>query len=156
MVSFGRAAFAAAAAVIATAAPAASEPVLKIINITAEWCPNCHLFEPQLAAALRGYSSDDVEVVNLDLTILRTDGKATAYAKAADLAERHRAGAFWRRYEGVTGLAGIVAADTGELMICLHKGFDAADIADFLDQAHILALRREPGRRMPDGPWCPE
>jgi len=47
---------------------AKAEPVLKIINFTAEWCPNCQVLNPTIRNALLQFPEGQIEVVPLDMT----------------------------------------------------------------------------------------
>lgn len=138
---------------------ASAEPTLKIINFTAEWCPNCRILDPEMRAALRDFSADDVALVELDLTnagrYATPDEKSTTFANAISLADSHQAGYLWDWYGGVTGLGVIISADNGEPLSCFNRLLDADAIAARLREADIISRRRQPGTRMPDGPDCP-
>lgn len=138
---------------------AQAEPILKIINFTAEWCPNCRVLNPEIDAALMDVPAGEVELVNLDMT--RAGRRATepernaAFADAIRLANAHKATYLWDWYGGVTGIAVIISADNGEPISCINRLLDADQIEARLIEASILSKRREPGTRMPEGPDCP-
>jgi len=138
---------------------AKAEPVLKIINFTAEWCPNCQVLNPTIRNALLQFPEGQIEVVPLDMTFAgrraSDEQKFAVYADAIRLAETHKAGYLWERYGGVTGIAAIIAADTGEAIGCMTRALGEEDIAFGLRQSLLITERRAPGARMPDGPDCP-
>lgn len=136
-----------------------AQPVLKIINFTAEWCPNCQILNPAIQDALTQFPQGQIEVVNLDMTHA---GRGTSevqrlavYADAIRLADSHQSAYLWDWYGGVTGLAAIVSADNGEPISCMNRVLDANAIAGRLREAQIISKRRAPGTRMPQGPDCP-
>ena len=63
-----RALLATLALALSTALTAAAEPVLKIINFTADWCPNCRILDPRIDEALLSFEDGVIEVVRLDMT----------------------------------------------------------------------------------------
>ena len=136
-----------------------STPVVKIINFTAEWCPNCQILNPAIQDALRSFPQGEVEVVNLDMTFAgRGSSEAqrlAVYSDAIRLADSHQSAYLWDWYGGVTGLAAIVSADNGEPISCINRILDADAIAGRLREAQIISKRRTPGARMPQGPDCP-
>ena len=138
---------------------ARAEPVLKIINFTAEWCPNCQILNPAIHNALLEFPDGQIELVNLDMTHAgrhaSDEAKWAVYADAIRLAEQHKAGHLWERYGGVTGIAAIVAADTGEAIGCMTRALSSDAIVYGLRESLIITERRAPGARMPDGPDCP-
>lgn len=136
-----------------------SEPVLKIVNFTAEWCPNCQILNPAMNNALTEFPAGQVEMINLDMTHARSGSdlyqKNAVYADAIRTADSHQAGYLWDWYGGVTGLAVIISADNGEPISCMNRILNEAQIADRLREATIISQRRTPGTRMPNGPDCP-
>jgi len=138
---------------------ATAEPVVKIVNFTADWCPNCQILNPALDNALTRFAEDEVELVNLDMTNAsrRASNEQTArtWADAIRTAQSHRAGYLWDWYGGVTGIAAIISADNGEPISCLNRTFDEQAIEARIREAMTLATRRTPGTRKPEGPECP-
>lgn len=138
---------------------ARAEPVLKIINFTAEWCPNCQILNPAIKNALLEFPEGQIEVVDLDMTYAghraTDEEKLAVYADAIRVAEQHKAGHLWTRYSGVTGIAAIIAADTGEAIGCMTRAIGADSIAFGLRESLIIVERRPQGERMPNGPDCP-
>jgi len=136
-----------------------AEPVLKIINFTAEWCPNCQILNPAMNNALSNFPEGEIEVVNLDMTHAgrgsSEEQRLRVYSDAIRLADSHQAGYLWDWYGGVTGIAAIISADNGEPISCANRALDETAIADRLREAAIISKRRTPGTRMPQGPDCP-
>lgn len=142
-----------------TLGPVHAEPVLKIINFTADWCPNCRILNPEIDAALKEFPASEVQLVNLDMTTAgrsaSDDEKRAAFSEALALAEQNDAAYLWAWYGGATGIAAIISADNGEPISCLNRLLDAKAIEGRLREASIIAQRRAPGTRMPNGPDCP-
>jgi thiol-disulfide isomerase/thioredoxin len=140
-------------------APQASlaEAPVKIVNFTADWCASCHEFEPKFARALESYTVDEVELVTVDLTHLRSgdDSKQATIRASKALLRAHNAAYLWDWYGGYTGLAVMIASDTGEPISCVDKTYSARQISDRIKLAGILAEKAAPGRRRPDGADCP-
>ncbi len=138
---------------------AQADPVIKIVNFTAEWCPNCQILNPAINNALTEFPDGEIEVINLDMTLAGRgasfERRNAVYADAIRLADSHQAGYLWDWYGGVTGLATIISADNGEPISCINRILDERAIADRLREAQIISKRRTPGTRMPQGPDCP-
>ena len=143
----------------ALAAPvAAAQPIIKVINFTADWCPNCQIVDPRLAEAISRFPEGEIEYVELDLTQTRRtdeDTKAQVIREAIATADRHGAGYLWDWYGGLTGISVIISADNGEPISCVMRVLEVDDIAYRLTEAKILSLRAPAGRRKPNGPDCP-
>lgn len=139
---------------------AASEPVVKVINFTADWCPNCLVLNPRLDEAISAFPAGSIERVDLDVTAIRQRSsaleKAALETKLLQQAGEHRAAYLWNWYGGLTGLAVAVAADSGEPIACFMRPMKAADIENSLKLAKILAERSKPGTRSPERWDCPE
>ncbi|MDJ0921452.1 MAG: thioredoxin family protein [Henriciella sp.] len=140
-------------------ASAQADPVLRIINFTADWCSNCQILNPRIDDAMSEYPEGTIELVNLDVTDAGRKAdelrKAAAFADAIRLADANKAGYLWDWYGGITGIAVIVAADTGEPISCVMRPLKRKDISARLKLAKILAERAPAGQRKPDGPDCP-
>lgn len=134
-------------------------PTVKIINFTADWCPNCQILNPRMAEAVARFPAGTIEIVDLDMTDAsrRADEETRANARidAIRLADSHQAGYLWDWYGGITGLAAIVAADNGEPIACMNRALNVDEIERRLEQARILAAKAPPGARKPQGPDCP-
>ncbi len=144
---------------LVTALPASAEPVLKVINFTADWCPNCRILNPRLDEAIAAFEPGSIERVDLDVTSIRRDStmieKAAVETDALRLAGEHKAAYLWDWYGGVTGIAVAIAADTGEPITCFMRPMKADDIQGQLRLAKLLAENGKPGTRKPNGPDCP-
>lgn len=138
---------------------ASAQPVIKIINFTAEWCPNCQILNPAMKNVLTQFPEGEIELVNLDMTHAgrgsTEEQRLRVYADAIRLADSHQSGYLWDWYGGVTGIAAIVSADNGEPISCVNRALNEDAIAARLREAKIISLRRTPGTRRPDGPDCP-
>ena len=147
------------ALVVTLIAPAvAAEPAVKIMNFTADWCPNCLVLNPRLDEAMLGFDAEDAVVVPVDMTDLRGKGETVKWETVdrlkAQLLE-HEARYLWDWYGGFTGLAIIIAADNGEPLTCLSRRPTAEQMAALIQESIVLAKKAPPGRRRPQGPDCP-
>ncbi|MEO0981077.1 MAG: thioredoxin family protein [Pseudomonadota bacterium] len=146
-------------AVLAAAAPATAQPVVKILNFTADWCPNCQVLNPKIDRALADFDGDAVALVDLDLTATRggeLEERAAAREAAGALAAEHGGAEVWADYASLTGLAVAIAADTGEPLACFTPDLSGRQISGRLLQATIIASRPQRGeRRMNRPPRCP-
>ena len=137
-----------------------AEPIVKVINFTADWCPNCQILNPRLDEAISAF--DDGEILRVDLDT--TDAgrgtsaldRAAVQTQALQTAGEHQAAYLWNRYGGITGLAVAVSADTGELLSCFMRPMPADDIEARLNLALRLAAYGKPGTRNALDQHCPE
>ncbi|MEM8618047.1 MAG: thioredoxin domain-containing protein [Pseudomonadota bacterium] len=136
----------------------APAPVVKIINFTADWCPNCAVVDPRIDEALANLNSRDFQLVEVDMTQTKRVPDAVrdaAVREAIQLVDSHQAGYVWDWYGGLTGLSTIIAADNGEPISCIAAMLSVEDIEFRLKEARILTLRAPAGQRKPQGPDCP-
>jgi len=151
--------FAALILSLVSALAATAEPSVKIINFTADWCPNCQILNPRIEEAMQGFEDGVIERVDLDVTRIRRNSSVAERAEVQTelllLAEEHQVAYLWDWYGGVTGIAVAVAADNGEPLTCFMRPMTAKAIAGQLKLARTLAERGTPGARKPDGPNCP-
>ena len=139
-------------------ATADTAPVVKVINFTADWCPNCRIIDPRIDEAIARFPEGRIELVELDMTETRRGGdenRLRVFADAIRLADSHQAGYLWDWYGGVTGLSAIISADNGEPISCINRTLSVDEIAFRLKEAQVLALKAPPGGRKPQGPDCP-
>ena len=145
---------------LTVAAPVQAAPVLKIINFTADWCPNCLVLNPRLDEAISAFPNGSIERIDLDLTAAgrgATEAQiARAEEQAARLAMAHKADDLWSSFGGTTGIAVAIAADTGEAIRCFHRPMRADDIQQHLRLAKLLVEHASPGARKPNGTNCPD
>ncbi|MEO1100752.1 MAG: thioredoxin family protein [Pseudomonadota bacterium] len=139
---------------IAAGPYASAEPAVKVLNFTAEWCPNCQILNPRLSEAMDTLSDDQVQRVDLDMTSARGARRPAVMAVIESDTRAHQAGYLWDWYGGATGLAAVISSDNGELLTCLLPANSVQDMQARLTQA-ILAQRGTPGDRMPDETDCP-
>ena len=144
-------------AVLLAAGQASAQAPVTLVNFTADWCLSCKAFEPELSRALEDFTMAELDLVTVDLTHLRSgaDSKQATIKAARALLRFHRAEYLWDWYGGYTGMAVMIATDTGEPMSCVNRTHSAKQISDRLVLSGILARKAAPGRRRPDGPDCP-
>lgn len=134
-------------------------PVVKVINFTAEWCPNCQILNPRLDEAIDAFDAGTIERVDLDVTQIRRDTslieRGQIQTELTLLAHQHQVGYLIDWYGGITGIAVAVSADTGEPLSCFMRPMSAKDIEKRLNLATILAENGKPGRREPSDLNCP-
>ncbi len=144
---------------LGAALTARAEPTLKIINFTADWCPNCQVLNPRIDEAISGFEASAIERVDLDMTNAGRRAPMARSAKAIDTARQvaadHRASELWEWYGGITGIAVIIAADTGEPISCIMRPMTSDTIHSQLRLAKILTENARPGTRRPDQLPCP-
>ena len=145
---------------LACAASAVGEPLVKVVNFTADWCPNCQILNPRLDEAISAFPGEEIIRVDLDVTEIRRGSsaleKAAVETRLLQKADTHKVAYLWNWYGGITGLAVAVAADTGEPIGCFMRPMSADDIAKRLNLAKILAEKAKPGTRQPKRWNCPE
>ena len=144
---------------LTAALTAQAEPSVKIINFTADWCPNCQILNPRLEEAMEAFPDGTIERVDLDVTRIRRDSslieRTEVQTDLIRLAGEHQVAYLWDWYGGVTGIAVAVAADNGEPLTCFMRPMTAEAIQKRLNLARILAEQGTPGQRKPEGPDCP-
>lgn len=137
---------------------AAADPSVKIINFTADWCPNCRILNPRLDEALEQFSAEEAVRVDIDMTGLRGEGETAKWALVEELKAQtleHQVRYLWDWYGGFTGIAIIVASDNGEPLSCFNRGLTRTEIAGRIRESVNLARLAPPGGRRPEGPNCP-
>lgn len=139
--------------------PAAAEPVVKVINFTADWCPNCQILNPRLDEAIEAFEAGSIERVDLDVTRIRRNStpveRAEVQTEILLLANEHKATHLLDWYGGITGIAVVIAADTGEPITCFMRPMTTKQIQGQLKLAKILAEKGTPHNRKPEGADCP-
>jgi len=146
-------------ATLLSAIPASADPVVKVINFTADWCPNCQILNPRLDEAIEAFDAGSIERVDLDVTRIRRNTsmveRGLIETELLQMADSHQVAYLWDWYGGITGIAVAVSADTGEALTCFMRPMTAKAIAKQLNLAKILAENGRPGERKPNGPDCP-
>lgn len=139
---------------------AIAEPLVKVVNFTADWCPNCRILNPRLDEAISAFDVGDIVRIDLDVTEIRRNSsaleKAAIETRLLQKAGAHQVAYLWNWYGGITGIAVAVAADTGEPIACFMRPMIADDIEKRLNLAKILAEKAKPGTRQPKRWDCPE
>lgn len=134
--------------------PASAEPLVRVLNFTAQWCPSCRIIEPRLDAALAAQPEGRVERVDLDLTALRSrdeTAKVNAIADVLRALEAAQASYLWDYYAGITGVVVLVAADTGEPLACLTRLQDAATMQSLIAREAARVAATPAGQRYAEG-----
>lgn len=161
-----RSIFIAAAACLTLGASASAEteflrdaPSVKVVNFTADWCPNCTILNPRLDEAIERFEYGQIKRIDLDMTDATRRApeqkRMKAFSKAIQTADRHQASYLWDWYGGLTGLAVFISADNGEPLTCVNRAMSVDDMEARLKQAVLLAENGIPGERKPGGPDCP-
>lgn len=139
----------ASAALSQASAPVAAEPIVYVVNFTADWCPNCKILDPALNEALSTIQTPDIKHVVFDLTnIARTQ-------ETFELVNGTILGGVYGDYVGLTGLVVMVAADSGETVDCATRVMDAQAIAISIRNAVSIVRDRPVGERSSDSILCP-
>ena len=147
------AACAALAALLATAAAPASADQrgdVVLVNLTAEWCPNCQVLDPRLDAAVARFDGDEApRRIILDFTSRDT------IARAYEAVNGTLYAGVYADYAGVTGIGVLVAADSGETIECLTAQMTTDVIAMQIAAARDIARTQPIGRRGQGSAMCP-
>jgi thiol-disulfide isomerase/thioredoxin len=130
------------AALLAVAVPAFAEaPVVQVVFVTADWCPNCAALRPELATAIsrvEGVARVDIDVTN---AARRAHSRETAIANG--LLAQHDA------WVGRTGFAALVDPETHRTLGCVTSSYKAPEIEGALRRAVSNARNRGPGAERP-------
>jgi len=138
--------------------PASEMATVKVINFTADWCPNCEVLNPRLDEAISRFEPGEIALVNLDVTASKSDvpeERQAAFRAATARAEAHGVAYLWDWYGGLTGLAVFVSGDNGEPLSCANRSLSTDEIERRMREALVLSLRAPAGARKPNGPDCP-
>lgn len=139
--------------------PVQADPVLKIINFTAKDCARCLSLNPHLDAAIARFPIGSIIRIDLDMTRARRAATpqqiSTIHSEARKTAETHKAAHLWHRYGPITGLAVVIASDTGETINCLLHPMDTKEMINRLKLAKIMAERGTHGHRRLHKQPCP-
>jgi thiol-disulfide isomerase/thioredoxin len=137
---------------------ATAEPVVKVVNFSANWCPLCRVLDPRVEEAVENFSARGVVLVEMDITHLHgssVEEREALTAKLQTVAASHRATYLWDWYGGHAGVAVIIAADNGEPLTCITRALSLREIEDRLQESLVLASKVRPGARRPQGTDCP-
>ena len=134
-------------------------PSVKIVNFTADWCPNCVILNPRLDEVISRFDPGQIKRVDLDMTSASRRSpealRIRTFSRAVETADAHQASYLWDWYGGVTGIAVFISADNGEPLTCVNRGLSVDQMEARMKQAILLAEHGKPGERKPDGPDCP-
>ncbi len=134
-------------------------PSVKIVNFTADWCPNCQILNPRLDEVIERFDHGQINRIDLDMTEASRRApemqRMQTFSRAIQTAEAHQASYLWDWYGGITGIAVFIAADNGEPLTCVNRALSVDEMEERMTQAILLAEHGKPGERKPDGPDCP-
>jgi thiol-disulfide isomerase/thioredoxin len=125
------------------------KPAVYVVSFTAAWCPNCRVLDPMVAEVRRTSLHRSAEFVTFDFSNDKSWDATTELAIEKDLVS------VYNGYAGVTGLAAIVAADTGEVITCVNRSFTTATIGAAIDRAIERTKSAPQGRRGIGDIVCP-
>ncbi|MGV6802081.1 MAG: thioredoxin domain-containing protein [bacterium] len=127
----------------------AADVELYLVTFTAEWCPNCKILDPRLAAALDQFTDGSVEEVTLDMT----DGPARL--DSFEKIDGTILAGVYGDHLGLTGISILTAADSGEKIGCLTRDFTTKEIIDLIHQAQQIVNEQPALSRTGDLGDCP-
>lgn len=128
---------------------AASAQEVLVVNLTADWCTNCKVFDPRLDEATSRIQDGSIKRIELDFTNEQAIGEAFEKVNGT-----MAAGAF-ADYAGLTGMAVLVAADSGEQIECLNKTMTVDVIERQIKSARKLVRETGIGHRETGSMMCP-
>jgi len=129
--------------------PTAAAQEVYLVNLTAEWCPNCKILDPRLDEASAKFKDGSVERIELDFT----NGQ-TMKAAFEEVNGTMTAGVF-ADYAGLTGLAVLVAADSGEKIDCVNRTMTSGAIEMQIEAAKTIVRNNPIGKRATGSILCP-
>jgi thiol-disulfide isomerase/thioredoxin len=135
---------------VAQAKPPQKPVELWLVNLTAEWCPNCRVLDPRLDQAFTRYTDGAVRRQTLDFTSEAASAGAFGQVNGTLLA------GVYSDHLGVTGLGVLVAADTGEKLACVQRTMSVEAIIARIEAARRQLRAERPGLRTLDAASCPE
>ncbi|ACT58311.1 TlpA family protein disulfide reductase [Hirschia baltica] len=139
---------AATALMMSFTSPASAQEVY-LVNLTAEWCPNCKILDPRIDQAADRFKDGSVERVELDFT--NGDTMSEAFKKVNGT---FIAGVF-ADYAGLTGLAVLVSADSGEKIDCINRTMSTDAIEMQIVAAREIVRTTPIGKRETGSIMCP-
>lgn len=126
------------AALLALATPASAQtPLVQVIFMTADWCPNCEVLRPELATAISRV--EGAVRIDMDVTTPARRAQSAEIAVANKLVPQHDA------WIGRTGFAAIVDAATHQTLGCVTSSYKAPEIEGALRTA-VWNARHRSGR----------
>lgn len=133
---------------------------VQVINFTADWCPNCRVFDPRLHQAIAELNDPAIESYSFDLTITRTGSQQQKTMFWANLLPDMRSIGLGSLHKGFaaypyTGYAVVVAADTKEPLVCFMGPMSVEMLKQQLKASRSRVANRPQGKRVPEGADCP-
>lgn len=120
-----------------------------VVNLTADWCSSCKVFDPRLEEATSRIQDSSIERIELDFT------NETAIGEAYEKVNGTLAAGVFADYAGLTGMAVLVAADSGEQIECLNKSMTVDVIEHQIKSASRLVRETGIGHRDTGSMMCP-
>ena len=133
---------------LAPVMPAVAQSVT-LVNLTADWCPNCQVLDPRLDAAMD--KVDPNEVARLELDFTDNDTRTEAYERVNGTLMANP----YADFLGVTGLGILVASDSGETIECLTAAMTEEVILGRIAAAIDTAKSKPVGKRDMGSFFCP-
>ena len=141
-----------------------SEPLLYVVNFTADWCPNCKVLDPALDKALASLgipqdgdtrlataSEAPVPITHVELDLTNPARNQEAFEKVNGTV----LGGVYGDYIGLTGLVVLIAADSGEKINCATRLVDSNAIAQSIQDALTIVKTTPAGTRETESIFCP-
>jgi len=138
-----------AASIMALISPSAEAQEVYLVNLTAEWCPNCKILDPRINEASQRFNDGSIERVELDFTNNTTMSDAFQKVNGTFMA-----GVF-ADYAGLTGLAVLVSADSGEKIDCINRTMTTDAIEMQIVAAREIVRTTPIGKRETGSILCP-
>ncbi|MFC7291726.1 thioredoxin family protein [Hirschia litorea] len=138
-----------AASLVTLLSPPAQAQEVYLVNLTAEWCPNCKILDPRINEAATRFNDGSIERVELDFT--NGDTMAQAYEQVNGT---FLAGVF-ADYAGLTGLGVLVSADSGEKIDCVNRTMTSDAIEMQIVAAREIVRTTPIGKRETGSIFCP-
>lgn len=124
------------AALLAFSTPAhAEKPLVQVVFMTADWCPNCQALRPELDAAIARV--EGVIRIDMDVTTTARRAQSLEIAAANGVLSQHDA------WIGRTGFAAIVETSSRRTLGCVTSSWRAPEIEGAL-RAAVRDARSSP------------
>lgn len=137
------------ASFVSVLSPSAEAQEVYLVNLTAEWCGNCKILDPRLDKVEKRFKDTSVQRVELDFTNGTTMGQAFEKVNGTFMA-----GVF-ADYAGLTGLAVLVSADSGEKIDCINRTMTTDAIEMQIVAAREIVRTTPIGKREMGSIMCP-
>jgi hypothetical protein len=123
----------------------AQNPLVRVVFMTADWCPNCQALRPELDAAISRV--EGAARIDMDVTTAARRARSAETAIANGVVAQHD---LWI---GKTGFAAIVDATTRQTLGCVTASWKAPEIEGALRRA--VSNARNHASQSPRLSTCP-